>query len=303
MTAGPLISVVIPTFNRLDLLRVAVASVLAQTYPNLEVIVADDGSEDGTVRSLEAVTDPRVRLVRLPHSGNISAVMNAGAGAARGDLLGFLNDDDLWEPEKLARQVDAMAAVGARWSYTGYALVNQDARERRAHDSAAFRPHPRGPLYGLLTTEMSATICSVVVERAAFIRAGGFDEGLALRADHDLVLRLAEESEPAPVPEPLVLIREHQGRTTAAARDPFRASAKVYDRYLGRPGPRPHAWVARRLRLSHLVSSARRASRAGLPVAAARTLVDCAWPGIVSARWWGGWVRLVWNLAVSGDPR
>ena len=126
MDPFPRISVIIPTFNRLPLLQDAAASVLEQTYRNFELIIADDGSTDGTgryCRELEARTgmqagennphpspapSPPVRYLHLEHTGMPGAVRNRGAEAARGEYLAFLDSDDLWSPKKLEKQVALM---------------------------------------------------------------------------------------------------------------------------------------------------------------------------------------------------
>jgi glycosyltransferase involved in cell wall biosynthesis len=94
--APPLVSVVIPTFNRERYLRDAVASVLAQTYDRWELVIVDDGSTDGTRGYLETLGDGRIRPILGPRGGNPAAPRNLGARTARGAYLAFLDSDDLW---------------------------------------------------------------------------------------------------------------------------------------------------------------------------------------------------------------
>src|SRR5258708_7129899 len=122
--ADRLVTVVIPTYNRLSLVRLAVASVMAQTYTDWELIVADDGSEDGTGEMIRSMADPRIRVLELPHTGNIAAVRNAGAGAGSGAWIAFLDSDDLWLPGKLEIQLSLLHQEGKRWSYGGFELMN-----------------------------------------------------------------------------------------------------------------------------------------------------------------------------------
>lgn len=103
----PLVSVIIPTYNRIDLLIETLNSVLRQTFADREIIVVDDGSTDGTRDSLTGF-GTGVRLVPLPHIGRLDTVRNSGLAAARGELITFLDSDDLWHPDKLALQVAAM---------------------------------------------------------------------------------------------------------------------------------------------------------------------------------------------------
>lgn len=108
-----LISVVIPTYNRKDKLPACIASVLAQTYPNLEVIVVDDASTDGTERLFDRGTDPRVHYVRYGDNRGACYARNLGAQRAHGSFLAFQDSDDLWHPDKLQKQYDLLTATGA----------------------------------------------------------------------------------------------------------------------------------------------------------------------------------------------
>jgi glycosyltransferase involved in cell wall biosynthesis len=110
----PTISVVIPTYDRRALLMEAVESVRAQTFAGWELLVADDGSTDGSADAVEALHDPRIRVLRLPHAGQAAAARNAGVRAARGEWVAFLDSDDVWAPHKLAVQLDLTRAAGAR---------------------------------------------------------------------------------------------------------------------------------------------------------------------------------------------
>src|ERR1700732_1465702 len=105
MTA-PVVSIILPTFNRLKYLRPAIDSVFAQTLADWELLIADDGSDEETRAYLEHLGGlPRVKLIWLAHSGNPSAVRNAALREARGDYIAFLDSDDVWLPSKLERQV------------------------------------------------------------------------------------------------------------------------------------------------------------------------------------------------------
>ena len=107
-TAPPAVSVVLITYNRKPLLRETVASILNQTFSDFELIVVDNVSEDGTERFVRSLDDPRVRYIRHPNGGVISINRNVGIRAARGDYIAFCDDDDLWVPDKLQRQIRAM---------------------------------------------------------------------------------------------------------------------------------------------------------------------------------------------------
>jgi len=103
----PLVSVIIPLHNAEPFVGSAVRSVLEQTWPDLEVILVDDGSTDGSLEQCKALTDPRIRLIRQPKRG-ASAARNLGIRAARGRYLAFLDADDCWKPDKLQRHLDVL---------------------------------------------------------------------------------------------------------------------------------------------------------------------------------------------------
>jgi glycosyltransferase involved in cell wall biosynthesis len=108
MDQRPLVSVVIPTYQRRAVLEEAIRSVLAQTYERFEVLVEDDGSTDGTAEMVAGLGDPRVRYAWAPNKGYPAPVRNAAVRRAKGELVAFLDSDDVWLPEKLEKQVTAL---------------------------------------------------------------------------------------------------------------------------------------------------------------------------------------------------
>ena len=105
MHSGGLVSVILPTFDRAELLPRSIGSVLAQTDGHLELIVVDDGSSDDTEGVVARLADPRVRYLRLPENRGLPAARNAGIAIARGEYVAFQDSDDVWAPDKLARVV------------------------------------------------------------------------------------------------------------------------------------------------------------------------------------------------------
>jgi glycosyltransferase involved in cell wall biosynthesis len=211
----PSVSVILPTFNRLKYLRSAVGSVFAQTLVDWELVIADDGSDEETRAYLSALqSEPRVRVIWLPHSGNPAAVRNCALRQARGEYLAFLDSDDEWLPRKLERQIGALrACTGRRWSYTGYITI--DATGEPCAHAATPRPHRGAILELLLMHEVSIWTPAVVADRHLVAEVGGFDEQLLLFEDCDLWLRLACRSEIDLVDEPLTRVRrshdQHHG--------------------------------------------------------------------------------------------
>jgi glycosyltransferase involved in cell wall biosynthesis len=208
----PLISVILPAFDRLEFLPAAIDSVLRQTCADWELIVADDGSGDETKAYLRGLSDPRVRVLWLPHSGRPSIARNAAIGVAQGRYIAFMDSDDVWAPTKLAVQVRAMqSAPTRRWSYTALAIIDTEGRPK---SDAGYKP--RIPYDGdiverLLTLDAIIGTPAVMAERSLIDEVGGFDEALAVNEDQDLWLRLAMRSETTAIAEPLVSVRDKGG--------------------------------------------------------------------------------------------
>jgi hypothetical protein len=207
------VSVIIPTHNMAGFVCQAIDSVLRQTYQQLEIIVVDDASEDATISVVASIQDPRLRLVRHREQRGPSAARNSGIQAAAGDLIAFLDADDLWLPAKLARQLEVFAQdPEAGLVYCGVYEVDSDLRFLRvpppgdrwpsAGDAAFERVARRKPF-------ILAPLSSMVVRRSCFDEVGLFDEAIVQAEEWDLVLRLSLKWNLHCVPEPLVLYRMH----------------------------------------------------------------------------------------------
>jgi glycosyltransferase involved in cell wall biosynthesis len=200
---GPLVSVIVPTFNRAPLLAEALDSVLAQSYPRFELIVVDDGSEDGTPEVLARIGDPRLAVIRQANRG-VSAARNRGASAAAGSLLAFLDSDDLWHRGKLQRQVEFLRSRPA-------AAIGQ-CEELWIRDGRRVNPGMRHRKRSGLIFEPSLERCLVspsatMLKRTLFEAMGGFDEALPACEDYDLWLRIGCRHPIHLLPEPLVTRR------------------------------------------------------------------------------------------------
>ncbi len=200
-----LITVVIPTYNRRDLVIEAIQSVLNQRQDTIEIIVVDDGSTDETVDHLAALDLP-VRIIRLPHTGVIARARNAGIEHARGAFISFLDSDDLWLPDKLRLQLDYLLAHPE----ASVLYANQYRQEKgRILDQTRFdRFPPRSrAFYRDSFDGLFIQTSSVIVRREVFQTVGLFDEGLLLYEDADMWSRLSEQYELAFIEKPLVVYR------------------------------------------------------------------------------------------------
>ena len=197
----PTVTVVIPTYNSASLLPAAITSVRSQQWPNLDIIVVDDGSTDGTERVLDALArDGGLCWFRQDNAG-AAAARNRGIKAATGDWIAFLDSDDVWLPDKLATQFEALEKAGADFSFTDSRLrfANGDERDLQC-------PVLKGPLMPQLIKGTLFGTPTVMVRRRCFERVGFFDEQLRTGEDWDMWLRLASAFKHAWVPEPLCLV-------------------------------------------------------------------------------------------------
>jgi glycosyltransferase involved in cell wall biosynthesis len=210
----PTVSVILPTFDRVKYLRLAIGSVFAQTFGDWELIIADDGSADDTSAYLRSIRDPRVRTICLRHSGNPSRVRNAAIEVAKGRYLAFLDSDDVWAPPKLQKQIEALRdRPDRRWSYTACAHIDENgepfgpppggkhASMNAVRDGWIFDP--------LLKLEASIAMPSVIAERGLVSEIGGFDEQQRFGEDLDLCVRLAMRSQVVALSEALTSVRHH----------------------------------------------------------------------------------------------
>jgi glycosyltransferase involved in cell wall biosynthesis len=123
-----LVSVIIPTYNCARYLPEAIGSVLSQTYGNWEMIIVDDGSDDGTDSLVAGMEEPRIRLFRHEARRGAAAARNTALREARGRWIAFLDSDDIWEKDKLARQLEFMESNGYSFSYTNYMEIDEHSR-------------------------------------------------------------------------------------------------------------------------------------------------------------------------------
>jgi glycosyltransferase involved in cell wall biosynthesis len=219
------VSVVIPTRDRLPLLVQTLHTVLSQNL-DIEVIVVDEASSDGTAEWLAALGDPRVGTVRHDRAQGLPAARNAGLAAAAGRWVAFVDDDDLWAPDKLAAQLTAADEEGAPWAYAGSVDVTGEPAPLRVTI-----PQPdawqRLPWLNVVPGGGS----NAVVERAALAAVGGFDTTLPTAEDWDMWIRLGQLARPAVVERPLTAYRVHPGNMSKSIDGMLRGIGELDRRY------------------------------------------------------------------------
>ncbi len=205
MTAAPLISTIIPVFNGERFLAEAVDSIRGQRYPELEIIVVDDGSTDGTAEVARRLGDP-VRYESQANRG-APAARNRGLELARGELIAFLDADDVWTPDKLGLQASRLLAEPELELAIGMTQLMRFVEG--ADGSAAYQPMGEA---GLIPS-----LGSALFRREAFDRLGRLDESLRMDDDVDWFLRALENDvRMAVVPRVVQYYRRHERNITNA---------------------------------------------------------------------------------------
>jgi glycosyltransferase involved in cell wall biosynthesis len=239
----PLVSVIIPTYNRAALVAEAVASVEAQTFRDFEILVVDDGSTDATLEALARLEG--VKVLRRRSRDGVAAARNVGAAAARGEWLAFLDSDDLWLPEKLARQ---MAYLEAR---PGLLLCQTDETWVR-HGLRVNKPESHKKVAGRIflpsLKRCMVSPSAVVLNRRLFLDHGGFDEDLPAAEDYDLWLRLTWRFDVGLVNEPLIIKRGGHADQLSGLWGLDRFRIRALAKLLGEAGlPETYVRAARRM--------------------------------------------------------
>lgn len=250
MTNAPRVSVVIPTYNRLHYLREAIGSVLDQTYPHWEILVIDDGSTDGTREWLRSIQDKRIELIEVSHCGYPGRLRNQGMANAQGHYIAFLDSDDRWKPSKLDAQVGALVLGDARWSYTLFSIIDQEGNPMPILAGGPWSAQSGWILDAVIQQTVMPAIPTIMAETDLLRSLGGFEDDILWGEDLDLILRLAEAASAEGVPEALLEVREHSGRTTFGDHGIHCWWARVFDRAAQRT-------VDRKIRAQYQRESAR----------------------------------------------
>jgi glycosyltransferase involved in cell wall biosynthesis len=277
------VSVVIPAFNAAGTLAQTIESVLAQTHQPAEVVVVDDGSTDATAKVAESFPSP-VTCARTPNAG-VSRARNSGIERTTGEYVAFVDADDFWRPEKLERQLEALAAnKQAEVSTSGRIRVDADLNEIERTGVADFED----PCETLLLESMALGPVSSIVARRELLRdVGGFDARFSQCADWDLMLRLSLRTGIAPVDEPLVLYRTTPENMSSNIELLERDTFAVLDRFYAGDPPDRYRALRRRVYSNHWLIVSGSYLQAGQPRSAARSLARA-----VRARPAAGWRAL-----------
>lgn len=230
------VGVVVPVVNGEPHVADAIDSVLAQTHDDFELVVVDGDSSDGTRAIVTGYDDPRVSLVGNDERHGIAAARNQGVERVDGELVAFLDHDDVWHPDKLARHVECHRTTGADLVYSDVRVVDTDGTVLQ--DAHRPDPEPPGaPLVRQLLLDdrvVVLTASSVTVRRSAWRAVGGFDPAFRVSEDAEFYVRLAGEHAFAHIPEHLVVKRDRAGSLSDDYRGMYRAHQRLLETALDR---------------------------------------------------------------------
>jgi glycosyltransferase involved in cell wall biosynthesis len=220
------VSIIVPTYNRAHLVIETINSILAQTFKDFELIVIDNESSDNTEEVIKSYSDGRIRYFRNQNNGLVAVNRNYGINKANGEYIAFCDDDDLWMPEKLERQVkllDLNKELGL--VYSDSYIMNENGNLERytlLSSSKLFR----GNVFDKLFQMNFIPMLTVMIRREVLSKVGGFDPKYIIAQDHDLWLRIAEHYPIDFTEEPLAKYRIHGGSVSRnwelAANEGFR---------------------------------------------------------------------------------
>ncbi len=206
----PLVSVIITTYNRKNLLIKAVKSVLSQTYKRIELIIVDDCSTDGTNELIKTIDDERVKCIHHTDNMGVHQSRNDGILNSNGEYIAFLDDDDEWLPKKIERQLHCFMNSDKELGlvYTGYyTAINGEIKSRNS-------PKRRGYLREILTNQNLVATSTVLTRSICFKKVGLF-EYMPFVEDWDMWMRISEFFEFDYVPEPLCIYNIHVDQVTS----------------------------------------------------------------------------------------
>jgi glycosyltransferase involved in cell wall biosynthesis len=226
------ISVIIPVYNGENTIKETIESVVNQTFTDLEIIIINDGSTDSTVEIVKNIPDTRIQLHSYPNAG-LAASRNRGISCSQGELISFIDADDLWTPDKLAAQYQKLQEhpqVAVAYSWTDYIDSNSQFLQPGRHVSATGNVFSKLLMWSFLENGSNP-----LIRREAIETVGGFDESLCAAEDWDMWLRLAAKYEFVCVEKPQILYRVSGNSMSANLKRQEGACLQVIERGFNHP--------------------------------------------------------------------
>lgn len=263
MERKPLVTIGVSAYNRKDFLRLALDSLLSQTYPACEIIVIDDGSSDGTGEMMKTEF-PQIRYVCQENAGDASA-KNHAARIASGEYIVFNDSDDLFLPDTVERLVAALPENEKNaCSYGTYQTINAEGKELPTKRKTAV--YPGGKITGALLEHILVNSCGTLMPRQVFLDHSGFDVTKRVAHDYCLFLKMSLDCNFYAVQEPVFLRRRHGNNLSSSAYWKIKLVWEILEDFLAE-NPRiaeQYADVVRRRRADMHHKLARQAAKENL---------------------------------------
>ncbi len=187
-----LVSVILPTYNRAHIIRGPLESVLNQTYSNLEIIIVDDGSTDETYELISSYTDSRICYIRQGTNNGVSSARNAGISRATGEYIAFQDSDDIWHPEKIAKQIEVFQKdPEIMFCYHKIQYDFGGNRYAVLPDEEIPTQNKNGSIYGQMLYGNLVPCPALMARKSIIEKAGFFDTSYPALEDYDYALRLS----------------------------------------------------------------------------------------------------------------
>ena len=201
--AAPIVSVIIPTYNRASMLKYAIQSVLNQSYPHYEIIIVDDGSTDNTPSTVRLFKDERISFIKHEVVRGASAARNTALQICRGKYIAFIDDDDQWKPDKLKKQITAFQKASPEVGvvYTAFWKIKNN---RQTYMPSSEIIKKQGNIQNTLLQENIVGTPAALVQKECFKKAGLFDERLPRLQDWELFIRFSKYYHFKFIDEPLL---------------------------------------------------------------------------------------------------
>ena len=209
-----MVSIVIPTYNREQVIGRSIVSVLNQTYPYFELLIVDDGSVDQTKQVVEQISDERIHYIALDKNQGVGHARNIGMQEAKHDFIAFLDSDDEWMPEKLQLQMEKMLNSPER---LGAVYCRMDTMSRKTGERHIYPPmslnkeNMEGQIFNQLLEKNLIGMPTLLIRRECMEKVGGFKESLKCLEDYEWILRIAEVYRIGLVDQPLLRVYKLAG--------------------------------------------------------------------------------------------
>ena len=225
----PVISVVIPTYNRAHLIKRAIDSVLSQTYQDFELIIVDDGSNDNTEDIVKNINDDRIRYIRHNKNKGSSAARNTGIENSKGEYIAFLDSDDVWLEKKLEKQMKVFSASGPEIGVIHCGIQYIDYETQKPLKQWIIKDNINEKVFN--TFGAAPGTPTMLIRKSVLMDVGFFDESIPAHEETDLSIRLAQKYKYKLIDEFLVVSYSNHTQITSNLDSFIRGKEIIYEKH------------------------------------------------------------------------